>query len=57
MHVVLHTLEVCPAQDISDDGAAIVRERREGRSVAGGEQRSGEAYDAWEGSQERGGKK
>lgn len=60
MHVALHSLEVRLTQDISDDGAAIVRERREGRSVAGSEQRSGEASDGWEGlegSQERGGRK
>lgn len=37
VHVALHTLEVCPAQNISDDGAAKVRERREDKRVAGGE--------------------
>lgn len=37
MHVALYTLEVRPAQNISDDGAAKVRERREDKRVAGGE--------------------
>lgn len=37
VHMALHTLEVCPAQDISDDGAAKVRERREDKRAAGGE--------------------